>query len=113
MISARGEYEEKFPGNYEQWKVHTFLDMEKSLASEAITNIIALGDSNVEMTAAHHLASYSFYSFHRRFKDAFIKTVKFRENPTPQELMRQLKLVIQKLHEIVGNAKSLTVRLER
>lgn len=56
IVSARGEYEERFPGNYEQWKVHAFLDMEKSLSSEAITNIVALGDSNVEMVAAHHLA---------------------------------------------------------
>ena len=57
IISARGEYEGKFPGNFEQWKVHAFLNTEKSLSPEVITNIIALGDSHVEMVAAHHLAS--------------------------------------------------------
>ncbi len=58
IISARGEYEGKFPGNFEQWKVHAFLNTEKTLSAEVITNIIALGDSHVEMVAAHHLASY-------------------------------------------------------
>ena len=61
VISARGEYEGKFPGNVEQWKVHAFLNTEKALTPEAITNIIALGDSQVEMSAAHHLASYSLF----------------------------------------------------
>eukprot|EP00831_Metopus_contortus_P066587 TRINITY_DN5939_c0_g1_i1.p1 TRINITY_DN5939_c0_g1~~TRINITY_DN5939_c0_g1_i1.p1 ORF type:complete len:357 (-),score=65.06 TRINITY_DN5939_c0_g1_i1:23-1093(-) len=105
VTSARGEWEGKFPGNYEQWKVHAFLNVEKKLLSEAITNIVALGDSHVEMVAAHHLAS--------RFKCAFIKTVKFRENPTPQELVKQLNLVIQKFPQISGNPKNLTIRLER
>ena len=58
IISARGEFEGKFPGNCEQWKVHAFLNTEKHLLPEVITNIIALGDSHVEMVAAHHLASY-------------------------------------------------------
>ncbi len=57
IISARGEFEGQFPGNFEQWKVHAFGKLEKSLAPEAITNIVALGDSQVEMVAAHHLAS--------------------------------------------------------
>ncbi len=57
IVSARGEYEGKFPGNFEQWKVHAFLNTEKFLSPEVITNIIALGDSHVEMVAAHHLAS--------------------------------------------------------
>eukprot|EP01022_Parablepharisma_sp_SALTPOND_P026335 TRINITY_DN62842_c0_g2_i1.p4 TRINITY_DN62842_c0_g2~~TRINITY_DN62842_c0_g2_i1.p4 ORF type:complete len:101 (+),score=20.06 TRINITY_DN62842_c0_g2_i1:202-504(+) len=59
IISARGEYEGKFPGNCEQWKVHAFLNTEKVMLPEVITNIIALGDSHVEMVAAHHLAAYS------------------------------------------------------
>lgn len=115
VISARQESESKFPGNYEQWKVHTFVSMEKYLTPEVITNIIALGDSHVEMVAAHHLASYFSYEvkIKSRFKDAFIKTVKFRENPTPQELVKQLNLVIQKFPQISGNPKSLTIRLER
>jgi hypothetical protein len=51
-----------------------------------ITNIVALGDSMMEIDAAHHLA--------QRFNQAFIKTVKFREFPKPNELVKQLNLVI-------------------
>lgn len=51
-----------------------------------ITNIIALGDSMMEMDAAHHLAM--------KFQKALIKTVKFREFPKPNELVKQLNLVI-------------------
>jgi hypothetical protein len=51
-----------------------------------ITNIIALGDSMMEMDAAHHLAM--------KFNKALIKTVKFRELPKPNELVKQLNLVI-------------------
>jgi hypothetical protein len=39
-----------------------------------------LGDSNIEMDAAHHLAT--------KFPKALIKTVKFRECPTPDELVK-------------------------
>jgi hypothetical protein len=51
-----------------------------------ITNILALGDSMMEIDAAHHLAL--------RFSKALIKTVKFREFPKPNELVKQLNLVI-------------------
>lgn len=57
IISARGEFEGKYPGNFEQWKIQAFLHAEKGLSSGVITNIIALGDSHVEMVAAHNLAS--------------------------------------------------------
>ena len=63
IISARGEYEGKFPGNFEQWKVHAFLNTEKQLSSDVVTNIIALGDSHVEMVAAHHLATYQTFLY--------------------------------------------------
>jgi hypothetical protein len=51
-----------------------------------MTNIVALGDSMMEIDAAHHLA--------QKFSQAFIKTVKFREMPKPTELVKQLNLVI-------------------
>ncbi len=51
-----------------------------------ITNLIALGDSMMEMDAAHNLAL--------KFQKALIKTVKFREFPKPNELVKQLNLVI-------------------
>ena len=48
--------------------------------------MICLGDSNIEMEAAHSLG--------KEFQKCVLKTVKFRENPRPDELIKQLELVI-------------------
>ena len=56
VISARSEYEHKFPGNYHQWKVEAFLEMTKLFDTNTVTNLICLGDSNIEIDAAHTLA---------------------------------------------------------
>lgn len=70
-----------------------------------ITNIIAMGDSMMEIDAAHHLS--------QKFSKSLIKTVKFREYPKPNELVKQLNLVILKFEEIVNSPKNLTIRLEK
>ena len=49
----------------------------------AVTNIVALGDNVFEIEAAHKL--------HQQFKsNAFIKTIKFRSQPTTGELSKQV-----------------------
>ena len=86
IISARTKYEPHFPGEVTKWKLNAFLETQQTLDEAMITNIIALGDSMMEMDAAHHLAL--------KFSKALIKTVKFREFPKPNELVKQLNLVI-------------------
>jgi len=105
IISARGGYEALYPGNSHQWKIEAFLETQRDLEHSPITNILALGDSHIEMDAAHHLAT--------KFATALIKTVKFRENPNPDELFKQLNLVKEKFDHICDNVKNLTIRLER
>jgi len=70
-----------------------------------VKNIIALGDNQLEIDAAHHLA--------QKFQSALIKTVKFREFPRPNELVKQLNLVISKFSDICSGVKNLTIRLEK
>jgi hypothetical protein len=101
VISARSAYEDVFPGDCHRWKVETFKDLKKNLdenvilcvfeskliffplpiLKQIITNLICLGDSHIEMDAAHILA--------KSFNQALIKTIKFRENPKPDELVKQ------------------------
>jgi hypothetical protein len=45
------------------------------MEEDKITNLIALGDNMFEIEAAHILGS--------KFSNAFIKTVKFRQSPSP------------------------------
>ena len=105
VISARSLFESMYPGDSYEWKIQAFTNIQKELQSSAITNIIAWGDSKIEMEAARHIA--------KLFNTAFIKTVKFKETPTPEELIKQLNLVIQKLDHIWSAPRNLTIRLER
>lgn len=52
IISARTKFEEMFPNEYHQWKMHAFLETLDVLELGAITNLIALGDSHMELDAA-------------------------------------------------------------
>jgi len=105
VISARTKYEPQFPGEVSKWKVEAFLEVQRQLDSEIITNLISLGDSNFEMDAVHVMG--------KEFSQALIKTIKFRENPSPEELLKQLELVSQKFERIVENARNLKIGLER
>jgi len=88
-----------------KWKLYAFLETQSELNNGNIKNLVALGDSMMEMDAAHHLAM--------KFNKALIKTVKFREFPKPNELVKQLNLVIMKFDEIINNVRNLTIRLEK
>ena len=73
------------------------------MEDEAVTNLIAIGDNDFEIQAAHILG--------KQFQTAFIKTIKFRHAPNFTELTKQLKLVDNKFEQIVNSVKNLTVRL--
>ena len=81
------------------------METRKDMDSQAMTNLIALGDNIFEIEAAYILGA--------QFKNAFIKTVKFRQSPSTNELIKQLKLVEQQFELICNSAKNLTVRLLR
>jgi hypothetical protein len=55
IISARARYEH-LTSDYTKWKLHAFLETQDSLQDANIKNIIALGDNQLEIDAAHHLA---------------------------------------------------------
>jgi hypothetical protein len=105
VISARTEHEEEFPDNYGEWKIQAFLKVQRELDSQVITNLISLGDSNFEMDAVHVMGG--------EFSQALIKTIKFRDSPSPEELAKQLELVLAKFEKIVVNARNLKISLER
>jgi len=105
VVSARSRYERRYPDEVGQWKIMAFLDVQKELRGRIVTNLISLGDSNFEVRAAHVLR--------REFKSSFIKTIKFRENPTPEELLKQLELVKQQFQRIALTARCLKISLNK
>jgi len=116
IVSARNQFEELFPLEPGRWKSEAFLDIQQSLDPERTTNIISIGDSPLEMDAAQELGlalDAAFAARGRSARAALVKTVKFRERPTPEELRKQLELVIQKFERIVESPKGLKIVLER
>jgi len=107
IISARSRYGKSgaIPSDVGQWKIDTFKDLQKELDIPGVTNLIAIGDSHYEMEAAHVMAG--------EFAETVVKTMKFRENPTAEELAKELALVEDKLDGFVGAACNLTMSLKR
>jgi hypothetical protein len=105
IISARKDYEKKYPNETKLWKIRAFLNLKKRLNDYLITNIVCLGDSVFEMDAGKILAS--------NFIHAVIKTIKFMESPKPEELNKQLNLVLKQFNSIFSSFKNLTVRVEK
>jgi hypothetical protein len=105
VISARSNHEPQYPGEIDQWKIQAFLQVQRELNSEVVANLISIGDSNFEMEAVRVMS--------REYSQAVVKTIKFRENPSPVELLKQLELVTQKFEKIAENARNLTIGLER
>jgi len=105
VISARSKYESQFPCQVSKWKVEAFLDVQRKLNSQISTNLISIGDSMFEMDAVHVMA--------KQFDTAVIKTIKLRENPSPEALYKQLDLVSQRFECIIDNARNLKISLEQ
>lgn len=105
IISARSRYEVLYPGDVNKWKIHAFIDLQRQFDSHLITNLTSLGDSNYEMEATRIMG--------KEFSSAMVKTIKFQESPSPQEMRKQLELVAKSFEKIVGDAKNLKIALER
>jgi hypothetical protein len=106
IISARSDFEKKFPGETKRWKREAFVEISKKYVYSITTNIVCLGDSNIEMEAA------------KQFEDLFcqqscIKTVKFEAKPDPVALIKQQIHVTQKFDKIFKTYKSKMIRLEK
>mmetsp|Transcript_8902 Transcript_8902/g.6662 ORF Transcript_8902/g.6662 Transcript_8902/m.6662 type:complete len:94 (+) Transcript_8902:1189-1470(+) len=85
IISARSMFEKEMPTGFNEWKTHTFLKIAEEMDNQVITNIIAIGDSEIEMQAANKLASF--------FGNSISKTVKLKEQPSLIELNKQIELI--------------------
>ena len=105
IISARTRFQHKYPTENYKWKIEAFLEIKKKYELDVTTNFICLGDSNIEMDAAQLMAKH--------FSHIMVKTVKFKENPQPDELLKQVELVIQKYDTIFTKLGNLTVKLEK
>lgn len=105
VISARAEYEDLYPNDPKRWKQEAFLNLKGTLEDAALTNIISVGDSNIELEAAQKMRAV--------LERALLKTLKFKELPSMEELIKQQEAVIDKFDQIHITLKNLTIKLER
>ena len=105
VISARGDWEKDYPGDIKSWKIQAFLSLANKLDVKLVTNIICLGDSMFEMEAGRILG--------KKFSEAFVKTIKFKEGPKPEELNKQLIVVSNQFNAVYSAIKNLTIRVEK
>ena len=57
-----------------------YLDLKPKYDLDIMTNIICIGDSRIEMEEANILS--------KTFQQPMLKTIKFRESPKPDELIK-------------------------
>ena len=70
------------------------------------TNIICFGDSIIEIEAS--------YNFKEYFPDSYLKTIKFKESPSHNELEKELKIINSQLDSILSNYnKNLSIKVTR
>lgn len=105
VISARSRYEAKYPDDAKRWKTETFLELGGRFDTEVVTNLISVGDSECEMEAARHMGTV--------FQRSTVKVVKFKHEPSPEDLLQQLRLVNMAFSKIVEKGRDLTIQLEK
>jgi len=103
VLSARRKWELQCPGDVFAWKRETFKEVlaarQNGHPGQAL-NLVVLGDSPSEMEAAQ--TSTGTVPFH----PMTIKTVKFKEVPSAEELLDQLRLLMKELPGIVQDGPS-------
>ena len=69
------------------------------------TNIICVGDSIFELEAGKILAS--------QINNSFIKTIKLKQNPCPEDLVKQLDLIGNKFNYIYSQIRNISIRIDK
>jgi hypothetical protein len=104
VVSARAAYEQIWPGQPTLWKKAAFekvLHERKSSSrfSAGAVNLVVLGDSMAEIEAAQ-TATLQLGG------KSIVKTVKFKDMPSVDELLGQIRTVTQALPDIVDEDSS-------
>jgi len=105
VFSARACYEKSFPGDPFAWKRQAFREILAQRRQEGYhgsgVNLVVLGDSPAEIQAAQQASKVLSGR-------SIVKTVKFKEAPSVNELLGQLRRVMQELAGIVMEDRSLS-----
>lgn len=105
VISARNWFEKEYPGDSRLWKQKCFEEIGKIYSPHKTTNLITVGDSLIEMEAA--------YKFAKCINTCYIKTIKLKDSPSPTQLAKQLKLIVNDLPNIAKLQQNVTISVKK
>eukprot|EP00735_Rhodelphis_limneticus_P002830 TRINITY_DN13867_c0_g1::TRINITY_DN13867_c0_g1_i1::g.15453::m.15453 TRINITY_DN13867_c0_g1::TRINITY_DN13867_c0_g1_i1::g.15453 ORF type:complete len:295 (-),score=8.11,HAD/PF12710.2/0.083 TRINITY_DN13867_c0_g1_i1:109-882(-) len=109
VLSARSTYEQAHPAAPCEWKIQAFVnemlchDAKLRSNKDRALNVICVGDSINERTAAHAIA--------RKLRNTRIKTIKFVERPNVDQLRKQLSLLLRYFPGICQHSTSFDINL--
>lgn len=107
VISARSTFEKIHGNNPLKWKFCAFQDaLQQAYGSmDTVTkkNILSFGDSNVEREAVRAVT--------RGYENVRMKSIKFQERPTMEQLRRQLLLIERSFHSLCAHDGDLDLQL--
>lgn len=104
IISARDNYERIFPNQPKKWKLQTFKDLTKGYNRNIVTNIICIGDSEGEAEAGVEMSNL--------FRESYLKIIKFREDPKPEHISKQLSLVESQFFTLHAAVRNISIHVE-
>lgn len=105
IISARSRFERHFPGCLGEWKVQALLELHQELGGAALANLISVGDSEFDLEAMRIMG--------RQFPHAAVKTVKMWDEPSPEEIKEQLRLLLRDYDTILSHPGSAEIAFRR
>ncbi len=105
VISARDNYEKKYPNDPKKWKLQTFIDLANTYDKNVVTNIISIGDSECEAEAGLELGNI--------FRESYIKIIKFKEDPKPDQLIKELSLVENEFNNLHSAVRNISIHVEK
>ena len=105
IISARTAYENQFPNDNKLWKLAVFRDIANLYNKNIVTNFICFGDSNIEIDAAIKVSSM--------FSECYIKTIKLKEDPKIEDMIKQLDLIAKQFNDIHSATRNIFLTVEK
>ena len=96
---------EKSQLNNDNWKISSFIESQKDEDNDSIKNIMCFVDCSIQNNVCDILKN--------TFNNAFIKIIKFNQNPNLNDLIKQFSLVNQNFNNVYNNEKSFIIKIEK
>lgn len=105
IISAREHFMKAYPDDDRMWKLCAFAGVMRRYRKDYLTNLIAIGDNEIEINAAIKIKEL--------FNECFVKTIKLREAPSVDQVIKQVNLVFREIKWIHSAVRNVSIVVEK